>query len=183
MEEAIKGGVEQGRKRQESALAAAVGALTAQGTGAEGLAEAMVAIGWEATPPGWAPQEGERVMVTSLYTGREARWVRRTPGLARPTVDGARLALRLTPSALPAVLAQLARRASPEQLLRVVGRVGVVQGKPYGEGAVRQFLVQLEGEPADKARPRPPPPPADRLHAPFDRSAPARASPGVFRGG
>ena len=55
MEEAIKGGVEQGRKRKESALAAAAGALTAQGTGAEGLAEAMVAMGWEATPPGWAP--------------------------------------------------------------------------------------------------------------------------------
>ena len=57
------------------------GALDAGGggEGANAAMAAMAAMAWEATPPGWVPQAGDTVMVTSVFVGQEARWLARPP--------------------------------------------------------------------------------------------------------
>jgi len=42
-------------------------------------ATAMAAMVWEETPPGWLPQAGDAVMVTSVLMGQKARWLSRPP--------------------------------------------------------------------------------------------------------
>ena len=91
-------------------------------------ATAMAAMVWEETPPGWVPQVGDAVRVTSVLTGQQARWI------SRPTVQWPR-----TTSATVKAEAEAAMAA------RLQGRVGTVQGVPYGKGGIRQFQVELEG--------------------------------------